>query len=179
MTKEEKYKQDLREALMFIAKYTFQNEKYYSSMGKVVSVDDNEKTCEVSIFDGETIEDVRLQQVSSSEGLLIKPKIDSVVIVGWTSNTTAHIEMYSEIEEIIFQDGTNDGMIKINDLTSKLNGLVDEVNSLKNSYNAHIHTTTATVGATAVPGVISPTTSQASPASSFNKSDYENEKFKH
>ena len=74
MSKEEKYKQDLREALMFIAKYTFQNEKYYSSMGKVESVDEDEKTCKVTIFNGETIEDVRLQQVSSSEGYLLNLK---------------------------------------------------------------------------------------------------------
>jgi len=63
-------------------------------------------------------------------------------------------------------------------LTDKLNGLKDTVNSFINAYNAHIHTTTATIGVGLV-GAISPTTSQANAAQPFNKNDYENENITH
>jgi len=45
----------------------------------------------------------------------------------------------------------------------EVTALRNTVNSLVTAYNAHIHITTATVGAGAVPGVISSTASQASP----------------
>jgi hypothetical protein len=41
--------------------------------------------------------------------------------------------------------------------------LKEELNSLVTVYNAHIHVTTATVGASTTPGVISPTTSAGTP----------------
>ena len=45
----------------------------------------------------------------------------------------------------------------------EISALRDTVNSLVTAYNAHIHVTTATIGASPTPGVISPTTSTASP----------------
>lgn len=45
----------------------------------------------------------------------------------------------------------------------EITALRDTVNSLVTAYNAHIHVTTATIGASPTPGVIAPTTSTASP----------------
>ncbi len=46
---------------------------------------------------------------------------------------------------------------------AEIEALRDTVNSLITAYNSHIHITTATVGASPTPGVISPTTSSATP----------------
>ncbi len=45
---------------------------------------------------------------------------------------------------------------------AEIQAVRDTLNALVTAYNAHIHTTTATVGPSAVVGVIAPTTSQAS-----------------
>lgn len=91
-------------------------------------------------------------------------------------------------EEIVFNDGKNDGLIKIKDLTAKLNGLVD-------SFNNHTHTiepvsvpgtglTTPTGGGkvsgiakTAEINVPAPATTVQ--AASFDKKDYEDTIIKH
>lgn len=52
-----------------------------------------------------------------------------------------------------------DFMVRFNELKSGFDELVDNHNNLVTAYNLHIHTTTATIGETAVVGVIAPTTS--------------------
>lgn len=61
--------------------------------------------------------------------------------------------------------GFDDNLVAYAKLATEFNELKGKVNSLVTSYNSHIHTTTATVGATAVLGVISQTTSQATQSS--------------
>lgn len=154
--------------------------------GKVKSVDG--ETCTVSIGDL-TLTDVRLRSVVNGEQsrLLITPKQGSYVTLIDLSGELRETEVigYSQIEaididtsgditvncrgNIVINGGSNDGLVKINELTQKLNQLVQQ-------FNAHTHTTTATVGPSAALGTISPTTSQAS---LFNKTDYEDTKVKH
>lgn len=55
--------------------------------------------------------------------------------------------------------GDADFMVRYNELESAFNELKGDLNSLITAYNSHIHVTTATVGATAVPGILSPTPS--------------------
>ena len=90
-----------------------------------------------------------------------------------TEKMSAHINK----EDIIFNGGTLDGLVIIQKLTDKLNELKDTVNDLITKYNAHIHTTTATIG-TGGPGVITATTSTAQLAKPFAKTDYEKTKIK-
>lgn len=80
--------------------------------------------------------------------------------------------------DIIFNGGDLNGLIIIQKLTDKLNELKDTVNDFIIKYNSHIHVTTATVGASATPGVLTATQSTATPAKAFNKADYENTKIK-
>lgn len=60
--------------------------------------------------------------------------------------------------------GTGDYLARFNELKAGYDQLKSDFNSLVSSYNAHIHITTATVGPSAVPGVISPTVSSAAPS---------------
>jgi hypothetical protein len=59
-------------------------------------------------------------------------------------------------------NGSGNFLTKFNELETAFNTLKADYDNLVTLYNAHIHTTTATVGATAVPGEIAPTTSSGS-----------------
>lgn len=111
-----------------------ENEEYYARSGSVVSVDLTQATAKVKIVDGAEIEDVRLQQVKNATGWLVVPAIGSNVIVDFTDNTTAHVATYSEVEEIIYQNGSNGGMVKVSELVGKLNTLENDLNTLKTAF---------------------------------------------
>jgi len=120
--------------------------------------------------------------------VLLTEKIESAeIVIGDTSAVmnadgfrlkTEKMSADINRENIIFNDGNFNGLVIIQKLTDKLNELKDTVNDLITKYNAHIHTTTATVGTGSV-GVISPTSNTAQPAKPFNRSDYENNKITH
>lgn len=120
--------------------------------------------------------------------VLLTEKIESAeIVIGDTSAVmdadglrikTEKMSADINRENIIFNGGDLGGLIVIQKLTDRLNELKDTVNNLITQYNGHIHATTATVGTGPV-GVLSPTTSTATPALPFNKSDYENENVKH
>jgi len=152
-----------------------EGEEFYSRLGIVKSVDEIEKTASVQVVNGDIITDVRLQQVASGEGLFLKPSIDSAVLIGWSDKTTAYISLYSQIDEIVFKNGTFGGLIKIDELTAKLNDLVSSVNSMYSEFKAHTHNVTA-IGSPTGPVIPVPLEPNAT---SFNSDDYENKKFKH
>ncbi len=119
--------------------------------------------------------------------VLLTEKIESAeIVIGRTSAVmdadglridTEKMSAHIGRENIVFNGGDLEGLVVVRKLTDKLNELKDTVNDLITKYNAHIHTTTATVGTGPV-GVISPTASTATAAKPFNKSDYENTKIK-
>ena len=148
-------------------------------LAKVKKVDG--QTCTVTIDDLE-LSDVRLRAVVNDEesGILVTPTVGSFVMITDLSNGDKRdwaVVMYSEIDKVEFNGGKKDGLININDLTNKLNNLVDEVNSLKAKFNTHTHTVTTT--APAGEWITKTTTSTASDATKFNKSDYEDDKITH
>lgn len=60
--------------------------------------------------------------------------------------------------------GTGDNLVRFNKLNDSFEQLKSDFNNLVTLYNSHIHITTATVSATPVPGVISPTLSTGTPS---------------
>jgi len=60
--------------------------------------------------------------------------------------------------------GDSDFMVRFNELKDGFDELKGDVNAFVIDYNAHTHITTATVGPSAVPGIIAPTTSLADPS---------------
>ncbi|MCL2245855.1 MAG: hypothetical protein FWC10_01940 [Lentimicrobiaceae bacterium] len=149
--------------------------------------EDKKTTVDVKDFNGTLYPDVRKIATENTKGFVPKLPKNSFVIVSRISNSNdLVISMMSEIEDIaldvdgdiVINGGKNDGLVIIQKLTDKLNDLKNSLNDLITNYNSHIHVTTATVGVGPA-GVLSPTTSTASPALPFNKSDYENEKIKH
>ena len=79
-------------------------------------------------------------------------------------------------DEIQFNGGGFDGLVKINDLTTKLNGLVQEVTTFINTYNTHTHMVTTSGGPTTQTGTTLTTTATGTPPTQFNANDYKNEK---
>jgi hypothetical protein len=102
-------------------------------------------TCDVNSLDNPevTITEVRLKShLNGDESIIIKPKNDSYVIVGFLSRTDAFIAMYDEVEEIdikisettlhidkdgiIINEGKNGGMT----ITPELKTQLEKTNEL-------------------------------------------------
>lgn len=80
----------------------------YGVVCKVISVNQNERTCEVQPLNGDPdLSEVRLQSdLNSKTGFVVFPKKGSHVIINYINQTTAFVALTSEVEslEIIVQD---------------------------------------------------------------------------
>jgi len=155
-------------------------EKRYSSICKVISIDNTKRTCQLEPINGDAERKGRLQaSIELSEGIYIKPTINSYVLLSFINNQTGVITQFSEISSILITIGTStvlieDGQITFNEgsdyavryseLETAYNQLKSDFDTFVSTYNSHIHITTATIGATPTPGVLSPTVSTGSPS---------------
>lgn len=115
-------------------------------IGKVKSVDDAQRTCEVEPINGDAdLIEVRLQAVQSGNtGWYMKPKVNSDVLVTFVNKDLAFVAMCSEVEELRLNIGTQTVTVKsteielsgltaikgsTNDLKSVLGGLFDLLNA--------------------------------------------------
>lgn len=176
MKKVNSHKQSAGDLFKAIMDAYLEGEQYYSSIGKIVSVNDGEATASVQIVNGDEIPDVRLQQVKTATGLFVKPTVGSVVLVSWIDKTTCFVSMFSDVDEVVFQDGANGGLINISELTDKLNELTDKYNDLVNRLLAWVPVA-SDGGAALKTALTTPTPIEVNPP--FVAGDYENENFKH
>lgn len=173
---------ELSEIKQSIRKIAGQNRSQLVFTAKVESVD-GEK-CSVSI-DGLTISDVRLRSVINGENskILITPEQGSYVLVidlsGGDFSNLAVIG-YSQIEKIdvdandkiIFNGGSNHGLVNIEELTQKLNELVE-------AFNQHTHSGSFEGTISDVPAAGSITLAPPTPHPQFNQQDYEDTNITH
>lgn len=83
--------------------------------------------------------------------------------------------MISADDSIILNDGSNQGLINIQDLTAKLNQTIQELEQLRTLFNNHVHP-----GVQTGPGSSGPTPTQMStPFSTYVQTDYEDFKIIH
>ena len=130
------------------------------------------------------------------------PNIGSSVLMDFVDNTTPYITFIDDVQQYINitsikiildspdiyigsgntntvylnnSNGSNDGLVKINELTNKLNKLITEVTAMKNDYTTHAHpyVNVVTPAVTSAPSV--PFTGTFT---NFDKNDYENTKVK-
>ena len=90
-------------------------------------------------------------------------------------NISSYINLLND--GIIEFNGNKDFITGFTELNNELKKLKSDFNNLVSMYNAHIHITTATVAASATPGVISPTTSTAT-NTAFDIANAKKEKLK-
>ena len=86
--------------------------------------------------------------------------IGNPVVIGYVNKNQIHLKNDGTAEF----GGNTDFMVRYSELEVGFNALKSDFNSLVTSYNSHIHITTATVSATAVPGIIAPTPSTGTPS---------------
>ena len=82
-------------------------------------------------------------------------------------------------KEIVFNDGKNDGLIKIGKLTEKINALVKSFNNHTHSVSSKDLTTTATVGIGSVGTIQGTVPAPSTNADSLVQTDYEDDTIKH
>lgn len=111
-----------------------------SELCRVVSVDEDEMTCEVISTDRITYTDVRLMadEVDSDKGFYLKPTVDSWVMITPQNESTYFVSMTSEVDEIWLRGNTNGGLVKVSDLVTKLNKLENDINTLKTAFTSWI-----------------------------------------
>ena len=167
---------DLTDAFAQLVRKEIDAENFYSQIGKATNVDETKRTCDFTPIEADSkVTGVRLQgALSSTKGIVLVPKDNSAIVVSFFDRLTGFVVLTDELEKIIidtdlvvFNGGSDDGMVKINDLVTQLN-------NLENAFNAHTHITTATVSGGS-PGVLAVTVAPVTPTI---KSDMENAKIK-
>lgn len=154
-------------------------------LARVIKTDG--QTCSVQI-DDITLTDVKLRPVinTSPHKILITPQQGSyVLVIDLSSGKMEHLAVfaYSEIEGIdinlsnnlTINEGTNGGLVKVNELTQKLNAIEKDINNLKQALSSWLpvpndggNTLKLITGSWSA-AIITPT----------SKSDIENTKVKH
>ena len=104
--------------------------RFYSEVGQVVSVDEDNMLCEVSFLSSNANKEVRLGSVISeddtaknSSSLIILPAVDSFVMVTFINQTTGFISLFSEVDKILYQIGNS--YIQLDDSFLELMGNSD------------------------------------------------------
>ena len=134
--------QDVREALSdFVRRYAGSA----LSICKVISVNKNEATCDVSPIDNEDLvwHDVRLQALPQS-GLLILPAAGSYVVAGELGQSQGRcVLQFSAIDKVYlsaesgieFNGGMKGEMVELGKVKARLNAIENDINTLKNIFS--------------------------------------------
>lgn len=123
---------------------------------KVKEINSTDYTCYCEpIGDYADVQQVKIKLAADKLGFFVIPKLESFVVVSFLSDSSGYISMVTEIDNLviyidsgnkldvsssgfIFNDGSLDGMVKINSLITKLNNLEDLVNQFVTNFNAWI-----------------------------------------
>ena len=139
---------------------TFGQDVVRINVAQVVSVDENKSTCTVRIKgvnQSVDVPNVNLQ-TGVCDGLQIIPVVGSDVLVITSTYNQSYIIQYSDVDKFYLQvgdsevtinndgsmqlnDGSYDGLVKVQELTQKLNDLENDVNNLKNILQTVLTTT--------------------------------------
>ncbi len=111
-----------------------------SKLGTIVSVDEDEMTCEVEPIDGgANYADVRLMaDPETTTGIYFKPKVGSVVMISPQDDVTYFVSMYSEVDEVWLRGTENGGVVKVSELVSKMNTIESDLNTLKTAFTSWV-----------------------------------------
>jgi hypothetical protein len=165
----------------------------YCQICTVDKVDD--LSCDVTnVVSTLPIPQVRLKAyLQGDNGIVIKPKVGSFVLVAFLSPTDAYVSMCDEIDSIditienttlhmdkdyiTMNGGSLKGLTKLEKLVDKLNNLEDAYNNLLTEYQSHVHGGVTTGnGSSAI--MVPPSTQQPIDPKT-NIDDLENKKITH
>ena len=145
-------------------------------LGTVVSIDTDEMTCEVEPVSGQAnFLDVRIMADNSTSGVLLKPAIDSIVIIAPQSEDIYYIALVGEVSEIWLKGEQYGGLVKVSDLVDRMNLIESDINTLKTAFSTWV--TVPNDGGAALKGATA--TWYGSQLVETTVSDLENENCKH
>lgn len=102
----------------------------------VDSVDNGEKTCYcIPIGDFADIMNVRLIADATKDGFILYPKVGSVVVVSFMSDSTAFVSMVSQVDKIHLAGVNYGGLAMTAALTTHLNAIESKINALITVFN--------------------------------------------
>lgn len=120
--------------------------KFVLQVGKVKAFDPATMTCTVDLTTGPDILNVRVKAsiTDDAKGILIRPKVDSIVVVGLLDNNDASavILAYTEIDtlkwvtedKIIFQSDSFGGLVIAEKVYDQIKEVKDDLNKLKQAF---------------------------------------------
>jgi len=114
-------------------------DQVYSKVCKVISVDTEERTCEVEqLSGGANIPSCRLQAaINQSDGFMLVPAVGSFVIVSWLNKNVAYVSLCSQLEEIQLNgDQYGGGIIadKLKEQVDKNSRFLDQLKQILDSW---------------------------------------------
>lgn len=126
---------EIKQAIQQLANDPNKGERVFVCVVESVSLE--EKTCDVIIADGSGIllPAVRLQ-AQPGNGIMVVPKVSSLVVVTMINSTNGHATMFSDVENIVYFDGSFGGLIKIEELVTKINNTENKLNDLIEKWNS-------------------------------------------
>lgn len=112
-------------------------EKPVTILGTIAAVDENSKTCNID-DDGFMMYGIRLQSVTNAAaGILKVPKIGAQALAVKIEDGDGFMLLdCAEYDKIIFNGGTNGGLINIQRLVDKINAIEKQVEALKKIFKA-------------------------------------------
>ncbi len=112
-------------------------EKPVTILGTIAAVDENSKTCNID-DDGFMMYGIRLQSVTNAAaGILKVPKIGAQALAVKIEDGDGFMLLdCAEYDKIIFNGGTNGGLINIQSLVNKINAIENDLNSLKTVFKS-------------------------------------------
>ena len=126
----------LREIIQEIAREII--ERDFGTPCKVLSYNSENNTIDAEPINGKAdFLDVKLMS-ENKDGVLFVPKEGSIVIVEQTSNDTAYVTMFGEVDSIKLMSGENKGLVKISELVQKINVIENDINNLKTAFNSWV-----------------------------------------
>jgi len=142
----------MREIIKQLFADFFNQHEIYSRYGVVTQVN-SDNTCSVSFEGFASMENIPFAGISGNDGIVIKPKLNTKVLVTFTSFQTAFISYVVEpdtiqfknesvkillSDKVIFNAGENDGTVLINPLLEKINRLEGQINDLKTLFSSWV-----------------------------------------
>ena len=109
--------------------------------GVVEAVDRDKKTCDVSRDNMPELFSVRLNAVVSAAGTLtIYPAKGSRVLCVIIENnpTDAYVLTCTDVEDVVFNEGENGGLLRVEAVAAQLSEVKDDLNALKNVFKTWV-----------------------------------------
>lgn len=136
----------LAEIIQAFVKGEFDKLQIYSEVATVTSVNETDRTCEAELVSGGKVYEIRLQSViGNSNGFVQIPAVNSKILITFLNKSTGFVSLCSEVSKILidtdlvqFNQGTLDGMVKINDLVSRINDLENLFTTLQTNIGSWI-----------------------------------------